>query len=298
MVKILKWLGIGLGGLIGLIVLAAVILSFIGAARLNRTMEVQPEALTITNESASLERGEHLVKAACTSCHGENLAGQPLIDDPAIGTVYAANLTSGQGGVAANYSDGDLVRAIRHGVARDGRRLVIMPAEAFINFSAEDLSAIIAYLMTAPPVDNPLPKPRLTFMGRVLLAAGMFGDIFPAEYIDHSQPFPAMPDVGANEAYGEYLANFCKSCHGPDLAGAQPADPESPPAPNLTPGGELVGWTETDFINTMRTGLTPSGRQLNPQYMPWESFGKFYDEELQGLWMYLQSLPPVASQSQ
>lgn len=298
MARILKWLGIGLGGLVGLIVLVAVILSFVGDARLNRTVEVEAEEVTISNEAASLERGEHLVKVACASCHGENLAGQPLLNDPAIGKVYAANLTSGQGGVTATYSDSDLVRAIRHGVAQDGRQLVIMPAEAFINFSAEDLGAVIAYLKTASPVDNILPKPQLTFMGRILLAAGMFGDIFPAEYIDHRQPFPAMPEVGANEAYGEYLANFCKSCHGNDLAGAQPADPESPPAPNLTPGGELVGWTENDFINTMRTGITPSGHQLDPQFMPWESFGKFYDEELQGLWMYLQSLPPATNQTQ
>jgi hypothetical protein len=28
--------------------------------------------------------------------------------------------------------------------------------------------------------------------------------------------------------------------------------------------------------------------------MPWKSFGKFEDEELQAIWMYLQSMPAIA----
>jgi len=55
----------------------------------------------------------------------------------------------------------------------------------------------------------------------------------------------------------------------------------------------LAGWSEEDFMQTPLTGVTPTGRQLNPEFMPWESFGKFDYEELQGLWMYLQSLPAM-----
>lgn len=295
MTKILKWLGIGLGGLIGLIILAALVLSFIGNAQLNKTVDIQPEAIPIPTDAASLERGEHLVKVACTSCHGEDLSGQPLLDDPAIGRVFSANLTSGQGGVGASYEDVDLIRSIRHAVSKNGRRLVIMPSDAFINFSKEDLGAVIAYLRTVPPVDHEISKPELTFMGRVLLAAGMFGKIFPADYLDHNQAYTSMPEIGANPEYGAYLATFCETCHGEDLGGAQPGDPESPFAPNLTQGGELVGWTETDFIQTLRTGVTPSGHLLNPMYMPWDSFGKFDDEELSAIWMYLQSVQALGA---
>lgn len=284
--KVLKWIGIILGSLIALIVVAAVVLSFVGGARLSKTRDVQAENIPIPSDEVALARGEHLVNAACKSCHGADLTGQAMIDEPPIGTVYAANIT----GLGAEHSDADLVRAIRHAVGHDGRQLVIMPAEAWVNFSAEDLGAVIAYLKTVPQAGEELPEPQLSFMGRVLLAAGMFGDIFPAEYIDHNHPFPEMPPIGANVEYGAYLGNFCRSCHGPNLAGGQPADPESPPAPNLTPSGELAGWTEADFIQTIRTGTTPSGRQLNPQFMPWESFAKFDDDELRGIWMYLQTL--------
>ena len=44
----------------------------------------------------------------------------------------------------------------------------------------------------------------------------------------------------------------------------------------------------------MRTGVSPDGDQLDPEWMPWEAFSKFGDDEVKGLWMYLQSLPAVS----
>ena len=117
------------------------------------------------------------------------------------------------------------------------------------------------------------------------------GDLSAAEIIDHDQPYAEMPEIGANLAYGEYLSPLCTSCHGVDLSGAQPSIQGSPIAPNLTPGGGLGAWTESEFIQTMRSGVTPSGHQLDPEYMPWKSFGKLADDELQAIWMYLASLP-------
>ncbi|HJS27995.1 MAG TPA: c-type cytochrome [Anaerolineales bacterium] len=288
--KFLKWLGIGLLILVGVLVVAVVGLSIAGNARLGKTMDVQAEAIDIPTDAESLARGELLVHTVCTGCHAEDLSGQPLLDDPAIGTVYAANIS----GLAETHTDDDMVKAIRHAVDTDGRQLAIMPAEAFINFSAEDLGAIIAYLKTVPRTGEDTPKPELGLMGRILMATGQFGQIFPAEYIDHDQPFHSMPEIGANVGYGEYMARFCTSCHGPDLAGAfPPGDPSSPFARNLTPGGDLKTWTEEDFLNFFKTGQTPDGRSVDPAYMPYESFGKFSEDELSGLWLYLQSLPAL-----
>lgn len=283
MKRVVKWLGIIVGGLIILVIIAAAGLAISGTSRLNRTHEIQAEPITVPTDETSLARGEHLVTVACTSCHGPDLTGQPLMDDPLIGTMYAGNLT----GLGETHSTDDLVRAIRHGVDTGGRQLMIMPAEAFIYFSEQDLGSIIAYLNSVPKNGEPSPQPEMTLPGRILLGAGMFGDVFPAEYIDHDTAFPEMPQVGANEAYGHYVSRLCQGCHGPDLSGSQPPDPESPPAPNLAAAG---AWSEGQFINTMRTGVTPGGRQMDPAFMPWNSFGKLDDDELRGLWMYLASL--------
>jgi mono/diheme cytochrome c family protein len=100
-------------------------------------------------------------------------------------------------------------------------------------------------------------------------------------------------------AYGEYLAQSCTACHGADLNGgtARGFDGELVVALNLTPGGELAGWSEADFIQTMRSGRNPSGRVLN-ELMPWPYLGRMTDEELQALWLYLQSLPAMEQGTQ
>jgi hypothetical protein len=68
---------------------------------------------------------------------------------------------------------------------------------------------------------------------------------------------------------------------------------EEVPSPNLTPGGPLASWREEDFIKTMRNGVTPGGRELSEE-MPWKYLGQMTDEELQAVWLYLQSLPALA----
>jgi mono/diheme cytochrome c family protein len=100
--------------------------------------------------------------------------------------------------------------------------------------------------------------------------------------IDHSRPFPPRPEIGASAEYGAYITGFCRQCHGPDLTGAF--------GPNLTMSGELAGWSEADFITTLTTGVTPSGRSLDPENMPWKDIRQLDQDELRGVYMYLRTL--------
>jgi hypothetical protein len=50
----------------------------------------------------------------------------------------------------------------------------------------------------------------------------------------------------------------------------------------------------TDFIQTIRTGVNPHGQELDPEFMPWKSWAKFYDEKLQAIWLNLESLPALS----
>ena len=101
--------------------------------------------------------------------------------------------------------------------------------------------------------------------------------------------------VGVTAEYGQYLVNVtgCHGCHGAQLSGGKSKKPGALDAPNLTPGGELDAWTTAQFVNTVHTGVTPSGRVLNPDEMPWKSVGTYTDDELTAIFMYLQSLPPL-----
>ena len=290
--KIIKWTAIILAGIIGVLLIAAGALFISGSSRLNKTYDIEPEAVALSRDAQAVERGKYLVSFNCTGCHGPDLAGTLFFDDPAIGKIPASNLTAGQGGIGATYTDADFVRAIRHGVNSSGKPLLIMPSEAFWHYSDQDLAAIIAYIKSVPPVDADLGQKEYPPLGRILFAAGALGDL-AVDVIDHETRPPTAADQGVSAAYGEYLVNIsnCRLCHGSSLSGGKDPDPSAPPGPNLTPGGELASWTANDFLTAIHTGMTPSDRKLNPEFMPWNDFSHMSDDDLTAVFLYLQSLP-------
>src|SRR5215207_1767577 len=194
--KILKWVGIVLGSLVGLLVLAFVVLYMIGSVKWNsireKDYEVSVEKLTIPTDQASIARGEHIAMIRmCGDCHTENLSGQSD-SVPGLITLSIPNLTPGAGGVGATNTDEDWVRAIRHGVGHDGRGLVLMPSRIWYYLSDEDLGALIAYLKSLPPVDKEMPPTDLGPLGRVMLTLGQLPpEIVPnVTTIDHDGQRP------------------------------------------------------------------------------------------------------------
>jgi mono/diheme cytochrome c family protein len=293
--KILKWIGIVLGSLVVLILAAGVVLYFIGNARLNKTYELPPDNIVVPTDAASIEYGKHRVQTMCIGCHGENLSG--ITDFVALDPIFrldSANLTSGQGGVGAEYTDEDYVRAIRHGISRNGKGIFMPAVLSYQHLSDEDLGAMIAYLKTIRPVDHETRGLQSTVLSKIMFGAGLFGNL-PAEDASHKTDVTA-PEPEATVEYGEYMLNIngCRDCHGQDLAGGPYPDPSiTKISPNLTPGGELSAWSEEDFRTALRTGKTPSGYQLNPELMPWKEYAGLTDDELQATWLYLQSLPEL-----
>jgi cytochrome c553 len=297
MPKIIKWIGLVLGGIIGLILLAVIAVYVITEMRINQSYTIEPEAITIPTDAAAIEHGKHLVTAVgkCVDCHTANLGGDVFVDD-APGRLFASNLTRGKGGVGGSYNDADWVRAIRLGVGPDGKPLLFMPAQEFYYFSDTDLGDLVAYIKSVPPVDNEPLSNEVRPLGRALFMAGQL-DLVPAELIDHTAPHPAPVQPGVTVEYGKYLTTVggCIGCHGPGLSGGPvpgtpPDDPGFPPATNLTLGGATEGWTEADFINAMRTGQRPNGVSIHP-FMPWAAVGQMTDDELKATWAYLQTVP-------
>ena len=292
MKKILVWVGAVLGSLVGLLVVLIVVLVFIGSSRVNQTYDIQVASVSVPTDPAGMARGEHLVQSIglCMECHGENLGGDVLSDDPVFGHLAPSNLTAGLGGIGGEYTDIDYVRAIRHGIGQDGKSLVVMPSQHFNKIGDEDLGSIIAYLKSLPPIDNELDETSLAPIGKIFTL--LEADLLPASVIDHEAPRPPTPPVGVSAAYGEYLAAVCAACHGEHLSGGTvPGDDPGPKAPNLTALPQAT-WTEADLITALRTGVTLTGKQLDPEFMPWDRFANLTDDELKAIWLFLSSLQP------
>jgi mono/diheme cytochrome c family protein len=246
----------------------------------------------------AIERGRHLLESryVCTECHGANLGGGTMIDDPMIGTVLGPNITTGRGSVVLEYGPDDWDRAVRHGVAPSGQP-TFMPAQDFQLMSDQELSDVLAYLRTLPPVDNEVAPLRMGPLGRVLVALGQIR--FAADEIpSHDTPHPETPPAAvASTEFGQHLAGVCVGCHRADLAGGPivGGDPSWPPAANLTRHADgLAAWTYDDFVRAMREAKRPDGTDLLPPMGPVTNFTRnMRDTELEALWMYLEGLPPT-----
>ena len=295
--RAVKFLGRILAGVLALAVVA------IGGVYAQTQFRIAQKAvpptrptLVVAHDSATIARGARLIRAdGCEDCHTQDLGGQVMADDPAFGRLVAANLTSGDGGVGARYDDASLDAAIRDGVGWDGRKLIFMPSHEYAGMADNDVAAIIAQLRTVAPVRRVLPKMRLGPIARGLMATGRIV-LLPNDEVDHARIPLAVAPSGGTVEQGAYLSSGCQGCHGKDFGGG--AIPGGPPgskrAANLTPSGHVGQWTAADFIRAMREGVRADGTKID-ESMPWKAMGHMTDEELQGVFKYLKTLPPKAA---
>jgi mono/diheme cytochrome c family protein len=289
--KVLKWLGIVVGVLVLLVIGFVVTVSMVSSSRADERYPTREPALAIPTDPASIEEGRRLFFArGCGECHAEDGGGKIMADDPALGTLATANLTLLGSWDGANWS-----RAVRRGVAPDGRPYYMMPAHDYVPMSDAELGAIVAYIRTLPRVERELPAASLGPVGAALHVFDVM-PLLPAERVDHDSPRPPPPEPGT-PAFGRYLGAGCTGCHGDTLSGG--AIPGPPPEevgvpPNITPHHTgLAEWSYEDFVQLMREGKRPNGTSVNPSWMPWGVYRYLNDQELQDLWNHLRSVPAV-----
>jgi mono/diheme cytochrome c family protein len=289
--KIIKISALALGGII---LLAAGFLTksyFSVEARRNTHYKVDAQSISIQKDSAMLALGARLIKAkGCTECHGDDLGGKIFIDDPALGHLIASNLTKGKGGLPQDYASQDWVLALKHGIRRDEKPLLFMPAHEFTFLSEADMGAIIGYTTTLPNVDREFPEGNhLGPLGYILTDIGKL-PMFPAEMIDHNRALVKEVKAEISIEFGKYLSTSCQGCHRENMKGGDPVAPGFPVVADISATGNPGKWSDEQFINTLRTGVTPEGKVLKPSEMPWPMAKEFTDVELKALHLYLNSL--------
>jgi len=248
----------------------------------------------------AIARGRHLVEAryGCAECHGRDFGGGVMVDAAAIGRIFGPNLTRGDGGVTSGFEPADWDRIVRHGVGRDGRPS-LMPSGDYELMSDQELSDVVAYVSSQPPVDRVMPPVRLGPLGRFLIATGrmpLSANLIGSHAVAHSELPPA---ADASVAFGRHLAGTCTGCHGRDLTGGPipGGDPSWAPASNLTPHDDgLAGWRYEDFVTAMREGRLPDGTSVRVPMTMLLPYGQHMtDVEMRALWSYLRSVPALAT---
>ena len=283
---VLRWPGLVLAAMGTLVLALVAILALVGVYRFERPPSVPAATQPVSASPERLARGQHLANL-CTTCHSTTNqlpldGGNQNFLGP-LATLYAPNLTPA--GPLAEWSDGDIARAVRDGVARDGRSLLIMPADTFHAMSDQDAQSVVAYLRSQPPVVHDTPQTELHLLGAIL---GAFGALPMTAQAPTTTPAVAPPRA-ATPAYGEYLLNVsgCRTCHGENLMGGTNAFvPRGPALAEIVPS-----WSTAQFLSTIRTGQDPNGVQLPPDMMPWPQFSATWsDDDLRAIDAYIRTL--------
>ena len=281
MKKLLRWTGIAIGVLVGLVVVAYAVLYVLSERALRRTWEVPAVALKIPTDRRSIEEGRRLayVHGCFGECHGKAGEGTVFFDQPMIARLVAPNLTT----AVRRYNDAQLAVIIRDGVRPNGRSVFAMPAETFNGMSDADLADIIAFLKSLPPVAGPEPSFSPGPLGRLGLATGEFKTA--AEIIADTVPPPAATNPQAER--GRYLARtICTECHGTNLRGD--TNPEFT-SPDLR---IVAAYSPEAFTRLMRTGIALGDRELGiMSKRARNGLSHLTDAEIAALYSYLHAMP-------
>ena len=281
MKRLLRWIGIALGSIVGLGIIAYAVVYVLSERMLRHTYDASTVALSIPTDPASIIEGQRLaiVHGCFSGCHGKAAEGDVMFDHPMIARIIAPNLTA----AVRQYSDAQIAVAVRKGVRPDGRSLIVMPSEAFAVMTDEDLGRIITFLKSLPPVTGPGPGVSVGPLGRFGLVAGKFKTA--AQLIADTVPPPEATNQEAT--FGRYLAQTtCAPCHGTSLRGASNPDFSSPDL------RVVAAYSPEAFAELMRTGVAVGERK--PSVMSaWaqQNLSHLTDAEIGALYSYLHSMP-------
>jgi hypothetical protein len=299
-----------------------------------RKPATRPAAVEVFERTpARMARGDYLVHAVdCLGCHSEyslDLYGAPPRpgtlgqggftfnkDFGVPGYVSAQNITPDPTYGIGKWTDGEVLRAVREGVDRNGNALFpMMPYPYFHAMSDEDGKSIVVYLRTLKPINRGVPPRQIDFPVNLLIK----GVPRPEE-----GPVVTPDDAKDHLAYGRYLVTIigCRECHtahddkggllpGREFAGGwefkipRPGGgkPMRVVSANITPHpdaffGKVARQEWIDLVHSfvdLREHPVPAPEGSNT-VMPWLPLSTMTDQDLGAIYDYIKTLPPIPNE--
>lgn len=313
--KIIKRILVAIGALVALAVIGVSVKFYTLAPEVRAAPNVRAP-----RTAEAVARGRYLAHhvTVCVGCHSpvrEDQPGEPLIEsrllsgrdfgnlgDPSFpGKLRAPNLTPDRETGIGSWTDGEIVRATREGVGRDGRALFpMMPYQTYARtLSDADTLAIVAYLRSVPAVRRSLPRTELGFPLSMFIRTGPK----PLE-----RPSTGTPERGLER--GRWLLDVasCGDCHdtmddkrnpvpGHRLAGGNPFPIPGRGmlfVPNITSDRAtgIGSYSDEDMRRALFEGIGKDGRRLFG--MPWLYYAGMTEDDRTALVGALRQVSAVS----
>ena len=288
-------------------------LSFAGGTQVDLASYAGRSPVGVPTELADaddLTKGKYLTEAAdCMACHtmkgGKPYAGGRAFRLP-FGTLYAPNITSDRKTGIGAWNNAEFLRAMHHGISRDGSRLYpAFPYASYALIADGDVRLIRRYLATIAPVQQANQANTFTFPYNQRWLMGIWSAFFVP-----SQSFRPVAERSAGWNRGAYLvegATHCGECHTPRTL-AQAMDMRQKFA-----GGVAEGWNAYNITSDRETGVGAWSAAHLASYLKTGyarghgvasgsmeeavdiSLSKLTDSDIAAMVTYLQTVPPRRS---
>lgn len=310
--KVLKIIGIILGVIVLLLLVAYIVISVRGIP----SYEAKDPQVTVHGDSLMVANGRRMADMLCKDCHLNQATGKLTgknMTDPAVeqfGVLYSQNITQDKDYGIGNWTDGQILWLLRTGILRNGRYAPPwMPKLA--HMSDYDVQSIIAFLRSDDPWVQPAAVPdtqsKPSFLSKAL-----------ATFVFKPLPYPTAsipgPDTTNKVEWGKYIVTGmldCYPCHSADFKTMNVGEPEKSAgfmgggnqvglntegkimkSANLTPDKEtgIGSWTEEELVKTLRFGQKPDGHPLQAPMIP---YPQLTNSEAKAVYAYLMQIPPI-----
>ena len=290
---------------------------------LKKPATAAPSTIKVELTAERLQRGKYIFEnlSSCEDCHSQRdlsrfsgpiepgSTGRGHVWPTELGLpgkVVSPNITPDVETGIGSWTDGEILRAFREGVSKDGRALFpFMPYQHFREMSDEDAYSVVAYMRRLPPIKSKMSVAEMNF---------------PVNLFMKFAPKPVSgavkaPDKANRLEYGKYLVTVagCGICHtkmekgdpieGMEFAGGEEFNmgPWMARSANISPDPETgIGkWSEDKFVSKFKgyANLTfesaPKTVQANFTVMPWMAFSQLAEDDLRAIYTYLKTVKEV-----
>lgn len=271
-----------------------------------------------TQAEEALPKGEYLARAGdCIVCHsmseGRAFAGGLKMALP-FGSLYSTNITPDKVTGIGAYSFEEFARALRQGIAKDGRHLYpAMPYPSYSKLTDEDVRALYDYFMReVEPVRQANIPPDISWpfdMRWTLVAWNALMTDRP-----FYRPLAEFDEEWNRGAYLVQGLGHCGACHTPRgwafeekaldqnaAAYLSGADLDNWSAPDIRGDANagLGRWSEDELFQFLKTGHNATASAFGSMSDVIDySLKLMTDSDLKAIAKYLKSLPPAVSSGQ